>query len=108
MTHHAANDSHSRITGCFATRGDAERAVEHLVQEHGIDRSAISVGAARQANSAGTKASGADAAANPDEGSAFEPALGGPIEVSVQLKDANGAQAEKAFRSAGATDIVQR
>lgn len=107
MTRHAANDSHSRITACFASRGDAERAVEHLVQEHGIARSAVSVAAARQANSAGTTASGADASANPAEGSALEPALGGPIEVSVQLKGADGTRAEKAFRSAGATDIRQ-
>ena len=48
------------IFGTFGTRRDAELAVEHLVQEHGIEPAEISIRPAGEANSAGTKAAGAD------------------------------------------------
>lgn len=50
------------ITGLFETRRDAELAVEHLVQDYGLDRSRVQVRAAGEDNTAGTRASGADAA----------------------------------------------
>ena len=50
------------ITGLFQTRREAELAVEHMVQDYGLDRSRVEVRAAGEENTSGTKASGADAA----------------------------------------------
>jgi hypothetical protein len=49
------------ITADFRSRRDAEMAVEHIVQEHDVDRKAVSIG----------------------------PALRGKVRVSVQVDDAN-------------------
>ena len=49
-----------QISGEFDVRREAELAVERLVQEYKIDRSAIQVAAAGDDNTAGTVASGAD------------------------------------------------
>jgi hypothetical protein len=48
------------VIASFETRRDAEVAVEHLVQEHGIERSDIFIQAEGMANSAGSKIAGAD------------------------------------------------
>jgi hypothetical protein len=50
------------ITGSFNTRREAEMAVEHLVQDYGLDRSAVNVRPAGEENTSGVVASGADAA----------------------------------------------
>ena len=50
------------ITGYFDTRRDAEMTVEHLVQDHDLDRNRVQVMAEGEENSAGTVVSGADAA----------------------------------------------
>jgi len=55
-----ADDSVKTVCGTFATREEAERAVEHLVQEHGINPADVFVRAQGQRNSAGTETSGAD------------------------------------------------
>lgn len=55
------------VSGSFATRRDAEMAVERLVQEHGIDRDGIFIASAAAANSAGVRKEGADAACDPLE-----------------------------------------
>lgn len=74
------------ITAEFDTRRDAETAIEHLVQEHGIDRNAVTVGAASQENTAGTKPAGGDLVDSLDrpetEG---EPALEGRVAVAVKV-----------------------
>ena len=44
----------------FATRRDAELAVERLVQEHGVERSDIFIAPEGDANSAGEAVSGSD------------------------------------------------
>lgn len=44
----------------FEAREETDRAVEHLVQEYGIDRSHIFVEAGRRDNTSGTIASGGD------------------------------------------------
>lgn len=50
------------ITGYFDSRRDAEMAVEHLVQDHGLDRNRVHTLAEGAENSSGTEVSGADAA----------------------------------------------
>ena len=49
------------IYGDFNTREAADRAIEHLVQELGIDRTDVFVQAKDGANTAGTAPSGGDA-----------------------------------------------
>ena len=72
----------------FATRRDAELAVERLVQEHGIERSDIFIAPEGDANSAGEAVSGSDRpSAAPTEAGRSDAALNGRIEVSVNLQD---------------------
>ena len=72
----------------FATRREAELAIEHLVQEHGIKRTDIFVAPEGEANSAGEAISGSDrAAASPSEETRTDAALNGRIEVSVDIQD---------------------
>src|SRR5262249_45272833 len=71
------------IIASFETRRDAEVAVEHLVQQHGIDRSDVFIQAEGAANSAGSKIAGADIkSSHPGVQKRGDPALNGPIEVS--------------------------
>lgn len=95
------------LVGQFATRRDAELAVEHLVQEHGIHRSDIFVGARGSANTAGTRAAGADVeSGHPGEDRRGEPELSGPIEVSVDCHDEESETVVKTvLREAGAKQI---
>lgn len=72
----------------FATRRDAELAVERLVQEHRVERSDIFVAPEGADNSAGEEISGSDhPAGSPSEESRSDAALNGRIEVSVDLQD---------------------
>lgn len=72
----------------FATRREAELAIEHLVQEHGIERTDIFVAPEGEANSAGEDVSGSDLkAAAPSEEARTDAALNSRIEVSVDIQD---------------------
>lgn len=89
------------ITGNFATRRAAELVVERLVQEHGIERSDIFIHAPGEANSAGTRAAGADVeSGQPGIEKRGQPALHGAVEVSVDCLDQQAATVEAAFRDA--------
>ena len=85
------------IVAEFETRRDAEMAVEHLVQEHGLDPKTIAIAPATLENSAGTKVSGSDNENGHDKGDAASyPALAGKLRVSV---DADNALVEKVLSS---------
>jgi hypothetical protein len=104
-----SDTSTTTITGTFATRREAEIAVEHLVQEYGIDRSDVFVEPQSAENSAGTKPSGGDVAeAEPQADNAEEPALNGALLVSVDLSLDRLDDAEAAFRDAGATNVSRK
>lgn len=103
-----ADDSVKTVCGIFATREEAERAVEHLVQEHGIDRSDVFVRAQGSENSAGTGVSGGDAAEGNAQESAEEAALEGLIEVSADVRSSQIADAEGALREVGAQNVSTR
>ena len=95
------------VVAQFETRRDAELAVEHLVQEHAVNRSDIFVGAKGSENTAGTRAAGADVeSGHPGETKRGEPELAGPIEVSV---DCHGEEKEAlvktVLRDAGAKQL---
>lgn len=103
-----SNDNVKTICATFETREAADRAVEHLVQEHGINRSDIFVQAGDRANTAGTAASGGDASRGEAEGSSLGPALHGKVQVSADVGRDEIAKAEQALRSAGAADVLTR
>jgi hypothetical protein len=97
----------STIVASFSTRRDAELAVEHIVQEHGIDRADVFVQAAGAANSAGQRAAGADTqSGRRDSAARGQPDLNGPVEVSVDLHSQDAAaRVEGALKQAGATRL---
>ena len=77
------------ITADFDTRRQAEMTVEHLVQEYGLDRGAISVVAADTENTAGTRAAGGDVQdGHGHQETSAKPALAGAVRVSAMLEDA--------------------
>lgn len=101
------DDNIKTISGTFATREAADRVIEHLVQEHGIDRVDIFVQAKGAANTSGTTPSGGDAARD-DERSDLDPALRGEILVSADISRDEIAAAEQTFREAGAAHLSRR
>lgn len=90
------------ITAEFETRREAETAIEHLVQEHGLDRNAVRIAAASDANTAGTRPAGADTengrVKTATEG---EPALAGRIAVSAEVDDAAADKVTSSFEAYG-------
>lgn len=97
------------ITGTFPTRREAELAVEHLVQEYGLERADIFIEPSSRENSAGIRPSGGDAksghpASDPDA----DAALNGSLLVSVDINEDETEAVEKAFRDAGAIDFAVR
>lgn len=78
------------ISAEFKSRRDAEMAVEHIVQDHGVDRKAVQIGPVSDENTAGTEAARADVEdGHLKSGTEGEPALAGKIKVSVQVDDAS-------------------
>ena len=93
----------STIIGKFDTRRGAELAIEHLVQECGVSRADVFVQPTGGANTAGTRAAGADAKAAPDpEG---HQKLEGSIEVSVDFHGRDPGQIAEALKGAGAKTV---
>lgn len=90
------------IVARFDTRRGAELAVEHLVQEHGIERSDIFISAPGKANTSGTRRAGADLeSGHPGVEKDAEPELAGPIEVSVECDRDREAVVRTALKEAG-------
>lgn len=69
------------ITASFATRRDAEMAVETLVQEYEIDRKRVDVAPEGSSNSAGTTPAGNDA--REEDGQ-----YAGAVRVSAEIEEA--------------------
>ena len=93
------------MSAVFQTREQADLAVEHLVQEYGIDRAFIYVEPVGEQNSAGIDVSGGDHASG-RRGSHDRPdgSHHGAIEVSVPLAH-NEAVLRRVFSEAGAGQI---
>ncbi|MCD7109499.1 hypothetical protein LRX75_10625 [Rhizobium sp. DKSPLA3] len=103
-----SSDNVKTLTATFDTREAADRAIEHLVQQYGIDRSDVFVEAAGADNTAGTKPSGGDVE-NPDgDGVRTDAALGGRLLVSVDLALDDIDKAQAALRDAGAEHVATR
>lgn len=94
------------VIACFDTRRDAETAVEHLVQEHEIDRSDVFIRSAVDANTAGVRPAGADVeSGHAGVGAHGTPKLSGPIEVSVDCHGDKWTTVKSALKKAGATQL---
>ena len=111
------------ITGTFATRREAEMAVETLVQEYDVNRSDVLMRAEGEDNTSGTVASGADASERhrgsgapgdpegdvvrpePEREAAAEGVRAGGIVVSAEVEEAVLERARDAFREYGATAV---
>jgi hypothetical protein len=96
------------IVARFETRRDAELAVEHLVQEHGVARTDIFIRAEGEANSAGVRAAGADVESGHAPQKRGTPELGGAIEVSVDYHGSKPDVVRRALEEAGSRSIKAR
>jgi hypothetical protein len=92
----------SEVKGAFRDRGAAELALEHLVQEIGLDRTAVFIAAQGSENSSGTQRSGADARSSLAQSSSeADPHLEGEIEMSIGCSDGEVERVQKAVRETG-------
>jgi hypothetical protein len=91
----------------FSTRRDAELAVEHLVQEYGIERTDIFVSVEGSDNSAGESPAGAEnEAGSPSVEARKDAPLDGAILVSVDINDDSQIVTVKAaLRDLGDIDV---
>jgi hypothetical protein len=92
------------ITAIFETRRAAELAIEHLVQEHGVPRTDVTVDAEGAANSSGTERSGADDPRT-EQGAQNQPKLAGAIRVSVRDDGTARKAIEAALQDAGGQGV---
>jgi len=96
------------IKALFPGRREVELAVEHLVQEYGIERSDIFFAPAGSENGAGDEPAGADVASGqnwetPDgSGAGYE----GQLVLSVDMNEDEGDAVIQAFRDAGAVEVA--
>ena len=96
------------ITAQFETRRAADLAVEHLVQEYGIERTDIFVAAATDENTSGAAIGGADAAAEqPGTPARGDAPLHGQVQVSADIDDAIADKVRKALGEQGARNVAQ-
>lgn len=102
------SDNVKTLTATFDTREAADLAIEHLVQQYGIDRSDVFVEAKGSENTAGTKPSGGDVENREGDGVRTDAALDGQLQVSVDLALDDLDKAQAAFREAGARDVTSR
>lgn len=93
------------IVAHFETRREAELAVEHLVQEHGVARTDIFVRAKGESNSAGVRPAGADVESGHEYEKRGKPELGGEIEVSIDYRGNAPEVIHKALKAAGSRSI---
>lgn len=94
------------LRATFDTRERADLAVEHLVQEHGVDRSAIFVEPVDDENSAGIRVSGGDAASGrPGSTNRDDAPLRGQLYVTVATTRAIQGKVRDSLEVCGAVMI---
>lgn len=91
------------ISAIFQTREAADYAIEHLVQQHGVNRADIFAEPQGDNNTAGTRPSGGDANKG-DRPS--EPALQGAVRVSVDMAPDGADRVRATFQDMGGRDIA--
>jgi hypothetical protein len=101
-----ADDSTMTIRAVFETREAADRAVEHLVQHHGISRPDVFIQSISDQNSAGSVPSGGDLSHG--EGARKDAPLQGDIEVSADIAASQVAAVQRCLGDAGALRVSGR
>lgn len=93
------------ISAVFETREAADYAIEHLVQQHGLNRADIFAEPQGDQNTAGSRPSGGDA--NKGD-SPSDPALNGGVKVSVDAAQDQAEAVRATFQEMGGQDIDAR
>jgi len=97
------------IVATFDNRRDAELAVEHLIQERGVQRTDVFLQARGPANTAGVKAAGADVeSGHPGVAKRGTPKLEGEIELSVDCHGSQPDMVVKTLQETGAKSVRSR
>lgn len=92
------------VAATFSSREAADLAVEHLVQEHGVDRTAIFVEAVGDSNSAGSEISGGDAG-GAQSGDRADAPLNGNLRLTVAVDGHDSNTLIGVLEEAGAQEI---
>ena len=94
------------LAAVFRTREQADLAIEHLVQQHGVTRSAIFVEPVGDRNTSGSEISGGDAPSGDAEAKARDDAaLNGAIRVTVPATGHDRGVLQQALDEAGAERV---
>lgn len=93
------------VSASFDTREAADRAIEHLVQQHGIDRADVFAEAEGAENTVGTKPSGGDA---DKDGAMTDAPLAGTIKVSVDVPERHAQTVQENLGDMGGRNIAMR
>jgi hypothetical protein len=96
-----ADDKTSTLTATFRTREEADLAVEHLVQQHGISRPDIFIQSSSRRNTTGTAPSRGDL-------ERMDAPHQGEIEISVDIADGKISSVQRSLGDAGAIHISGR
>lgn len=101
-----ADDGTTMIRATFETREAADRAVEHLVQQHGIARPAIIVQSASSQNTVGSMPSGGDV--NRVEGTRRDAPVENEIEVYARVDARQVPAVRRSLGEVGAITLSER
>ncbi len=101
-----SDDSTTTIRAIFETREAADRAVERLVQQHGISRPDIFIQSTSSENTVGSAASGGDL--NRKDGARDDAPLYGEIEVSADIAANEIPVVQRSLGEAGAIRVSGR
>jgi hypothetical protein len=100
-----SDNATTTISAVFQTREAADYAIEHLVQQHGLNRADIFAEAQGDDNTAGTRPSGGDA----NKGDTpSEPALRGTIKVSADVTTDSADLVRATFKEMGGQGMASR
>ncbi len=95
-----------KVVAYFDNRREAELALEHLIQERGIERTDVFLQARGAANTAGVKAAGADVeSGHPGVAKRGSPKLDGEIELSVDCHGSERDMVMKTLKETGAKTV---
>lgn len=92
------DDKTSTLTATFRTREEADLAVEHLVQQHGISRPDIFIQSSSSQNTTGTTSSRGDL-------ERMDAPHQGEIEISVDLAVGKVSSVQRSLGDAGAIHV---
>ena len=100
-----SDNATTTVSAVFQTREAADYAIEHLVQQHGLNRADIFAEAQGDDNTSGTRPSGGDA----NKGDTpSEPALQGAVKVSADASRDAADLVRATFQEMGGQDITAR